>query len=360
MRVCITGPVHSDKYFGGVATFTESLADGFKLSGHEVIIVTDYCDKPTTQHGVAIEGMGSKVYRRDPRLVGVIQKAIVDFQPDLLVTSLEYGWVLGRIAKKLPNTLFYHFLHAFPAVTTGSYIKKVLLNGSMKYIAKYAHKMISNSRVTSVVNAEIYGIRVDEIIKIGVSYPFLEKVKPNLEKEPKTILFAGRLAKEKNIINYIKGLQILNERLNGQFKAYLAGHGPERAYLEEYAKEHNVPVEFLGQLRQKDLLPYYEKSEVFVSLNPHEPFGITYLEAILTQCKTVCPFTGGQLDFIDEFPGYFYQVNPYQPAAIADGVERALAGSLDPAGVQRIYDNYTFQRVADDITRLAEEKYLFT
>lgn len=347
MRICVAGPVESDRYFGGVATFTESLADGFLSLGHEVIVVTDYSSKRSTIEGAEIRSVSKSPIRRGLILPVKIVRPIVEFSPDLLITSLEYGLAAPLIKRKKSNkTKIFHFLHAFPAITTGSYAKKILLNSAMKLIAKSADKMIANSALTSAVNCEIYGIRVDEIINVGLGYDMINNLQNCAKKVTGSILYAGRFAKEKNILNLIDSFSFIEDNVGR--KIWIAGDGPERSTIEELASK-NKSIELLGQLTPARLAPYYEKAEVFVSMNPHEPFGITYLEALYAGCKIVCPMTGGQLDIERRFPESFFLVNPYNPKSIADGIERAFLTNVTPITREQLITQFGYEKLVEKL-----------
>ncbi len=353
MKVCILGPVVSSKYFGGVAVFTESMADGFKLIGHEVQIITDYTEKNETINHSPIEAVFKSPLRRNIRLPFLLNKKVIKLKPDILLTSLEYGWGNSYLKKKLPNTKIVHYLHAFPAKTTGSKLKNIVLNESMKFIAKGTDYMLSNSKLSSVVNKEIYGIRSDYIVSIGVGYDLLKTFEDaNIVKEPNTVLYAGRFAKEKNILNLIEALRKIK---NEQLKIFFAGDGPERKNVEAYAKKHNVNAFFLGQLDHKKLREYLSRSEVFVSLNPHEPFGIAYLEAFLYDCKVVCPLTGGQNDFINEFSESVFLTNPYMPGEIARTIDLALKNKKEKHYQDLILEKFTYSVVAKKILEIVND-----
>ena len=356
MKICLIGPVQSNKYFGGVATFTESLADGFKLLGHEVKIITDYANEPATYKGVPIIKTTDRLLRRSVILPFKIKKAIIEFNPDLIISSLEYGWVLPLIKSKLKSVVCFHYLHAFPAITTGSILKKYLLNYSMKYISNYADQMIANSRLTAVINAELYGIRVDSILNIGVGYEILDRIRSvDKPKNKGTILYAGRLAKEKNIYNFLNALEILKNSFNQDFEAYIAGDGPEKQKIDSFCRRSKIKVRLVGQQNPQELSGYYRSAEIFISLNPHEPFGITFLEALVANCKIVCPFTGGQFDFTSSFKESFTFVNPYSSISIAKGLQLALDLTNDFDNTSIIEAEYTYKNLANKLINLFSE-----
>ena len=89
MKICIIGPVYTSYYFGGVATFTESLADGFAKNNHDVKIITDYSERKFTINGTSILSIFDKPSRKNYKMPKKIAKEILKFNPDLVVSSLE-------------------------------------------------------------------------------------------------------------------------------------------------------------------------------------------------------------------------------------------------------------------------------
>ncbi|MBL3654838.1 glycosyltransferase family 4 protein [Fulvivirga sediminis] len=361
MKVLIVGPVQSDKYFGGVATFTESLADGFKINGfEEVEILTDYTIKPTTHYGCAISAIFKEPKRRNPLILRRLAHQINIREVDLIITSLEYGLSLLFIKKN--SAVKIHYLHAFPARTMAGFFKTIGLNKAMKLISRKADFMISNSSLTSVVNKEIYGIKSDNIISIGLGYEFIDAVNTLVlgnstfkkNKKRGQILYAGRMASEKNIYSIIESVEALYKEKDIDFNMIMIGEGEDYPELAQKYNQSTFPIEFIGAKNQDTIVKYYLESEVFISMNPHEPFGITYLEALFTNCKIVCPLTGGHMDFSNLFHEHFFLTNPYDCTSIKESLKDALQSDI-PSYNKNI-ERFNYANVANDIINYVFDK----
>jgi len=337
MKVLILGPVQSDRYFGGVATFTESLADAMIELGHETEILTDYSNKATTISGAKISAVSKKPQRRNILLPYLINKELNRRSSDLIISSLEYGLALALPIKSQAKTI--HYLHAFPAKTMAGYLKTKALNLSMKLIARNVNFMIANSSLTSVINKEIYGIRVDDMYNIGLDSYFSSLEFDNTKKEKGSILYAGRMASEKNIFELINAIRILREQGNSSIIKF-AGSGPELDEVKKQAEAFSLNIQFLGTLDKQSLSKEYETAEIFISLNPHEPFGLTYLEAIKAYCKIVSPFSGGQLDISRVFPENFTFTNPYSSLGIVASIKNSLESAVPKNNYVEEYFSY--------------------
>lgn len=60
----------------------------------------------------------------------------------------------------------------------------------------------------------------------------------------------------------------------------VAGDGPARKSLEQYATTHALPVTFVGNLQQNALPPLYRAADLFITCSTSETYGLTVLEAL--------------------------------------------------------------------------------
>jgi alpha-1,6-mannosyltransferase len=111
------------------------------------------------------------------------------------------------------------------------------------------------------------------------------------------LLYAGRLAPEKNLPLLLDTMQALNrEALNDRsFRLVIAGEGILLAGLRAECESRNLRnVVFLGHVHDRDkLAEFYANSDIFVHPNPREPFGIAPLEAMAAGLALVAPNGGG-------------------------------------------------------------------
>lgn len=349
MKICIIGPVYTSYYFGGVATFTESLADGFVKNGHEVRIITDYSERELTINGTVITSTFDKPARKNYKMPKLIAKEILKFNPDLVISSLEYG-----LANKIVNKDDYkiktiHYLHAFPSVKR-SKLNNFFVNNITRYICENSDYVISNSSLTSVINSEIFNIPSNEIINVGLGYDFINEIDKQQEDsygdEKKHILFAGRLVKEKNVDCIINAFKKID---NGNVILDIIGDGKEREELETMAKCTSNNIIFHGKIAPIEIPKFLKKSNVFISLNPHEPYGIVYLEAMSANTAIVCPKTGGQMDTLIDYRDRVRFVNPYDANDVSNKMKEALNLDFEKLSKKYIDEKFSYKKVASDI-----------
>ncbi|MBC8166177.1 MAG: glycosyltransferase, partial [Bryobacteraceae bacterium] len=105
------------------------------------------------------------------------------------------------------------------------------------------------------------------------------------------LLYAGRLAPEKNIPLLVDVMELLPE----QYHLVIAGEGSERGWLEEEGqKRTGGRIHLTGHLKDRAAIAtLLAGADVFVHPNPQEPFGIGPLEAMAAGVPLVGPSTGG-------------------------------------------------------------------
>ena len=148
----------------------------------------------------------------------------------------------------------------------------------------------------------------------------------------------------------LKALDVLKKK-NMNYVLYLAGDGEEKGNLLQYAREHEINMQYLGSLSHDELYDYYKKSEVFVSLNDSEPMGIVFFEAVLLHCKVVSPFTGGQVESLYDLPvntRCFVDVD--SPESIAEGIEKMFLSSGENLGPGHL--DLSYEHVAEKFLEL--------
>lgn len=179
-----------------------------------------------------------------------------------------------------------------------------------------------------------------EVVPTGIALPRAEhrtaharaqtRESLGLSADTPLMLFAGRLALEKNIgwllANLSKVLKVVpNARLA------LAGDGPYREELEQEAERLHVrdAVLFLGPLNRKQLDPLLAAADVFCFPSPSETQGLVIGEARASGTPTVAIDAGGA------------------PETIVEGVD----GFRIPAGDAELFTERIVQLLCDTALR---------
>lgn len=113
-------------------------------------------------------------------------------------------------------------------------------------------------------------------------------------KDRKTILYVGRLEKRKGLPYLLKAYRQLSmQRRN--IELIIAGDGPDRAKLENWVAENNVPrVKFKGYVSPAEKRRLLRTSDIFCAPARYgESFGIVLLEAMASGLVTVAGNNSG-------------------------------------------------------------------
>jgi alpha-1,6-mannosyltransferase len=136
--------------------------------------------------------------------------------------------------------------------------------------------------------------------------------------EGKRLLYAGRLSTEKNT-----GLLLdLITRLPQEYCMVIAGDGPQRPWMMQQASRLRPGcIEFKPHFRDRDeFAQELADADVFVHPNPHEPFGITPLEAMACGVPVVAPRAGGVLAYAADDNAWLCEPRPDEFAKAAQSI----------------------------------------
>jgi alpha-1,6-mannosyltransferase len=168
------------------------------------------------------------------------------------------------------------------------------------------------------------------------------------------VLYAGRLAPEKNLDLLIDTFALLVKR--GAYKLVVAGDGIERERLEARAEaEFPGKARFLGYIGdRKELARIYASADVFVHPNPAEPFGIAPLEAMASGLAFVGPASGGILTYSDSTNAWLTQADP---ESFAQAVEDTFGPGRESriTAAREMARRYHAREASERLLRLYEE-----
>ena len=124
----------------------------------------------------------------------------------------------------------------------------------------------------------------------------LEQFTPSLDhnKFIKTMLYVGRVSKEKSIEDFLK----INTN-STQFKKIVVGDGPDLERLKDLYKK----VEFVGYKKGEELAQYYRDADVFVFPSKADTFGLVIIEALACGTPVAAYNVTGPKDILTDKTG---------------------------------------------------------
>lgn len=149
-----------------------------------------------------------------------------------------------------------------------------------------------------IISVPIINFIADKII---ITAPYLRKYVPrqksilipngvdtNLfkprKKQPKSILFVGRLEKQKNIDLLIKAINLI-KHLKPSLR--IVGEGAEKSHLKFLAKKLGLKASFLGAVSYNMLPKLYGRSAIFILPSSVEGSPKSLIEAMAASCAVI-------------------------------------------------------------------------
>jgi len=131
-------------------------------------------------------------------------------------------------------------------------------------------------------------------------------VKPNFvhpdpglpsEKEQYAV-FAGRLSSEKRVDNLLRAW----ERSKSRFPVLILGDGPERAGLEEAARQRNLSgIDFKGRVPREQVIEIIRKARFLIFPSElYENFPVAIVEAFACSTPVICSRMGAMQEIVSD------------------------------------------------------------
>jgi alpha-1,6-mannosyltransferase len=349
--------------------FYSPLSGGVKRYVHEKITYISSCS-PDDEHVLIVPGPKtevtangrSKVYSIRSPLVSrssryrvllnlrAIEEILERERPDLVESSDPYqiGWkaiAAGR-ALRVPVVGFYHS-HFPEAYLRGStkFLGPRGTQRAMKLTRTYVHKLYNRFQATLVPSEKLadllsdWGVRNVRPVRLGVNTDIFKPVPDDkattrqslgVGRGETLLLYAGRLAREKNTQTLFRAFEVLRQRNHNKFHLLVIGDGPQRSKVQKLQRRIGK-VSWISYCSDSvDLAHYYRSADLFVHPGVQETFGLVALES--QACGTpVVGIRGSYMDgVICHDQKSWAQEN--SPEALADAIEDFSAKKLSTLG----------------------------
>lgn len=274
------------------------------------------------------------------------------FNADIIISSLWYSLFFCFLFKKAKRI---HTLHAFPDFVSYRILKFNAMHLIDKFLRRKFNYIIANSKFTRYLYESIFNIDVDGLYTIGLDdnvISFLKVINDKSYQRENDILYVGRIVKAKHLDRALEAVLHLSKKEYSQFNIW--GYGNEEMKLRQ--KYDNDKIVFHGAMNHANVYKTYQKNKVFISLNPAEPFGITYEEAVANGLYVIAPNTGGCVDFLKQFPNRCSLVEVNNIESIIQGIKKGLRSNLEPLTDEEL-DKLSYSNTAKQIFEVIKNDF---
>lgn len=328
IKVLVLGPVLNDKSTGGVATISESLVDGFRKLGCEANMVS--LERSSHLENIVVGHKRSSSLRVVFAL-SKIAKVLKKEKPDLVISSLEYNIGIKKFKKASPSTKFVAVIHGMATPVVGKFHRNIV-NAVAKYSSKHFDVTSTVSYLSQATNWRFYGIKIGTVIPNGIGDPELFAASEAELKQyrPYDFVYVGRLAKSKRIDLILEAFKQLRALTGKDLRFAVAGNGEFSYLFKDKNAINDSGIEYLGLLPHDQTPRLYKQSKYFISLNELEPLGTVFMEAALSGCNVIHPFTAGESQlFINDPINHFADISSV--SALCKSMKEALDLYYQPA-----------------------------
>lgn len=302
----------SDAYLpdiNGVVSSIATLKAALEKLGHTVFVVSNHnginVKYDAENHILRLPGLEVKKFygykMSNPiQLRGEEYIRKMDLDVIHVHTEMGIGLFARQMAKKynIPlvytyHTLYEDYLHYvnpkdFQTVDQAGrrvvrYLSKLAGNGPMAVIApsNKTKKALQSYGVKTPIYIVPTGIDLSDFLKKNLDAEKIQAVRQSLglSDEAHTVVFVGRIAKEKCIEMPIEALSKVKDN---NLHLIIVGGGTDLKFYQNEAKELGIEerVHFVGKIPREEIPYYYSAFDCFVSASLSETQGMTYLEAL--------------------------------------------------------------------------------
>ncbi|MEG1311476.1 MAG: glycosyltransferase family 4 protein [Romboutsia sp.] len=219
-------------------------------------------------------------------------------------------FVNGYVAYKLKKEKNIDYIVAVRNTDVNTFFKKMI------HLRKIGVEIMKNAKQIIFISPKYKQYVIDTYIPNDLKKSIEEKsvVIPNgidkfwfdnlnmkekiIEKDNVSLIYVGKLDKNKNLYTSMKAIKKLNE-LGYKATLDIVGNGDELDTITNLAKnEYKDMIKLHGYMNKEDIITLYRKSDIFIMPSKYETFGLVYIEAISQGVPVIYTRNQG-------FDGYF-------------------------------------------------------
>lgn len=285
---------------GGMEKVVQILAGTQQAMGADVRVITSDTDGDKVQdEPFKVKRLKSLVLANTTIMPGLFFELLRTSRDDFVHVHItqafapEMVWLASKI-KRFHYVAHIH-IDAPPSGPAGFLLKiyKPLFLKRVLHAASYVIVFTDEQKSDVYHKYSVPENRIKVIVN-GVENKFYFNKSRHLSKMPK-LLFVGRLGYQKNIPQLLNALSGISD----QFETVLVGNGELESSLKQLAQELQLNnITFAGRKDGKELLDYYEASDIFVLSSEREGMPLVLLEAMAMGLPIVATDVTGNRDVV--------------------------------------------------------------
>ncbi len=337
LRVALVAlyPAPGAKAPGGVRAVVQNLVAGLRTY-HDLQVRVIHCHSDieesltTRDHNVRVDYVAMPKRRLVPntlRAIARVHQLLRQVQPDVVNTHAAH-YTIASLRAGLPTVFTIHgVVHREAQVYKSSLFDRarfLLENWYERHALRHVQDIVA---ISPYVLAEYRNRSSARFHRIDNPLAPEFFAIPNLEEEGR-LLYAGTIDERKNVIDLLRALDIVRQRIPG-VRLRIAGRTTNPAYyheVQQYVVSQDLEsrVQFLGLLDNAALRDEYALCSVVVLASRQETAPMAVIEAMAAGKPVVATRVGGVPDLVDD-RGSGFLVQPEDVAGFAQSVADLLA-----------------------------------
>jgi glycosyltransferase involved in cell wall biosynthesis len=219
--------------------------------------------------------------------------------------------------------------------------------------------IIANSAVLRDLHVRRYGVDIDRtsVIHSGVDPIFFQPANAEKALEP-TVLFVGRLVKEKDPFTLLEAFKITVEKIPNA-RLIILGNGKLHERLLTFLKRYRLESKIFIIPGEKDIRPLLRKAWLFAMTSVQEAFPNAILEAMASGLPVIATRVGGIPEMVvDGVTGFLCE--PRDVRGLSEAFTKLLLNerqrlSMGQMGRLRVESKFSLKNMVLEIERVLLE-----
>lgn len=252
---------------------------------------------------------------------------------------------LTRKAANKSGAEVTYFAHGLQFYNGASKLSWLIFSTMEKRALKWTNNVVT-------INQEDYdyfmhvkpeSVNLYKIPGIGLSKSFMIKLEQNqdsldesfgIHADDLLVLSIGELNENKNHILAIKAMKNLIEK-NKKVKYIILGTGDRLNEYQEFIAENNLENNIFFGGYQSNVVPFLERTDLFLSCSYREGLPVSVLEAMATKKPVLLSNIRGHVDLIKN-DKFIYDIKSISPEGLANHIENLISDKheLEEEGIR--------------------------